>query len=314
MIDLASSADLSAARRRVAVIVGLYVVIAATYIVASSLWVGERGLSPVEHAGIETAKGVGFVLVTGAGLAVVLYRDYRRLLAAQEQHHATLTELARAQHATSLAAITAAITHDMRNMVGAAMLSTSVAREGAQGDVAEALDDLDESLRRLADSTAELMTRASQATSARPPEAVALPTVLTNCVRLAKVFERHHACKLVVECPSGLRVVARRSELEHALVNLVVNAIQANERRGRVTLTATEEGENVRLSIVDQGPGVPAELGDRIFEPFVSTKGQNGNGIGLSVTRALLRDMQGDVRLVDAPGPGARFDVTLPRG
>jgi len=80
-----------------------------------------------------------------------------------------------------------------------------------------------------------------------------------------------------------------------------------------VTIRTQAVGANVLIEVEDSGPGVPAEIRSRIFEPFYTTKraGQ-GTGLGLSVSYGIIRDHDGDISVSDAPGGGARFTITLP--
>jgi C4-dicarboxylate-specific signal transduction histidine kinase len=104
-------------------------------------------------------------------------------------------------------------------------------------------------------------------------------------------------------------------QLGHALLNLVVNAHEAIVQRGRGTIRlsgrAGEDGRTVALVVEDDGPGTPAEIRDRLFEPFVTTKtGRPLAGLGLPVARWLVEDCAGSVRHEPAAN-GARFVVVL---
>jgi two-component system OmpR family sensor kinase len=82
-----------------------------------------------------------------------------------------------------------------------------------------------------------------------------------------------------------------------------------------VDVTVRADGDDAVLEVADDGPGVPEELRDRIFERFVRAQGDRGGsaGLGLSIVQAVARSHGGDVRLDGAPGGGAHFVVTLPR-
>lgn len=103
--------------------------------------------------------------------------------------------------------------------------------------------------------------------------------------------------------------------IHQALVNLAMNAIEAvPERSGRIQLRAergTEEGF-VTIAVEDNGPGLPEAVRRRGFEPFVSTKGQRGTGLGLAVTRRLAERHGGELRLDPAFESGTRLELVLP--
>ncbi|HEU4722402.1 MAG TPA: HAMP domain-containing sensor histidine kinase, partial [Gemmatimonadaceae bacterium] len=116
----------------------------------------------------------------------------------------------------------------------------------------------------------------------------------------------------------GLAVVADREKLDQVLINLLGNAVKFTPSGGRITLSATSDGDLVRLHVRDTGIGIePAMLGS-IFEPFVQlepalTRTTEGAGLGLAISRELTRGMGGDLGVSSTPGEGSTFTVELPR-
>jgi signal transduction histidine kinase len=110
--------------------------------------------------------------------------------------------------------------------------------------------------------------------------------------------------------PRGLVAIAPREPLAQALLNLLLNAIDHSPAGGRVALVA-REAEAARVIVVrDQGPGVPLDERERVFEPLVSTTG--GTGLGLTVVRRLAAEHGWQIELGDAPGGGAEFRIRVP--
>jgi len=111
-------------------------------------------------------------------------------------------------------------------------------------------------------------------------------------------------------------------KLERALGNLVKNAIQAMQDGGRVKLAADTVSENgsserlkVRFRISDDGPGIPAEVRARMFEPFVSRRrGPGGIGLGLYITKRIIDDHKGSIKVESRPNKGTSFTIVLPIG
>ena len=102
------------------------------------------------------------------------------------------------------------------------------------------------------------------------------------------------------------------------LLNLLSNAVKFTPTGGRVTVLLEADETWVRIAVADTGIGVPAELHERIFEPFVQlasglTRTSEGTGLGLAISRELARAMGGDVRLSSVMGEGATFTLELPR-
>ena len=102
-----------------------------------------------------------------------------------------------------------------------------------------------------------------------------------------------------------------QQKLIQVLVNLLRNAIQATEKSKRILVRAQQDAGEVVFAVEDEGPGVPSELRDKIFEPFVSTKGDKGMGMGLYMARLIVESHQGQIRCSNRPAGGARFEVRL---
>lgn len=108
----------------------------------------------------------------------------------------------------------------------------------------------------------------------------------------------------------GLRVRANEAELQHVLLNLLLNAVQASPAGGRVVLSAAA-GDRVRIQVRDFGCGIAPELQRRIFEPFFSAR-QGGTGLGLFLSLDFVRRWGGDIRCESVAGSGSTFEVVLP--
>jgi signal transduction histidine kinase len=100
------------------------------------------------------------------------------------------------------------------------------------------------------------------------------------------------------------------AELQHVLLNLILNAIQACRRGGTVSISAAA-GDPVRLRVSDDGCGIDPRDQRRIFEPFCNLR-EGGTGLGLFLSLNSVRAWGGDIAVRSAPGAGATFEVTLP--
>lgn len=118
--------------------------------------------------------------------------------------------------------------------------------------------------------------------------------------------------EVVADVKPGLPVIEADSvRLTQVLLNLVINAIQAVDGRGCVTVQAEPFGDQLLLSVRDTGPGIPPDkLGD-IFDPYFTTK-DNGNGLGLWIAHQIAMAHGGDLCAENVPEGGALFTLTLP--
>ncbi|MGH7530831.1 MAG: sensor histidine kinase, partial [Gemmatimonadales bacterium] len=115
--------------------------------------------------------------------------------------------------------------------------------------------------------------------------------------------------------PSLPGVEGDANRLEQVLVNLLSNALDALRSvppPRRLIVDSFVEDGRVCVAVTDNGPGVAPDIAQRLFHPFASTKGRRGTGLGLYISRQLVREAGGELTLVRAPGRGARFLVALP--
>jgi len=154
-------------------------------------------------------------------------------------------------------------------------------------------------------------------------EFVQLGPIIEDCEQLLE-----HACiakrvALLVDVDPEMPPVPLDASLIHqALMNLMTNALEAVvEETGAITVRATYKPPSSRgegsppvaeISVIDNGPGVPDEVRAKIFEPFCTTKGVRGTGLGLAVTKRVVDEHGGRISLTDADGSGATFTITLP--
>src|SRR5262249_40966931 len=96
------------------------------------------------------------------------------------------------------------------------------------------------------------------------------------------------------------------------IVNLIFNAVDALEGKGRITvLTGTSVGE-AWVEVADTGPGIPPQIKTRILEPFFTTKGDSGTGLGVSIVYAFTQRHGGRLEIESEPDHGARFKMCFP--
>ncbi len=112
------------------------------------------------------------------------------------------------------------------------------------------------------------------------------------------------------------RTPADPEGIHRALLNLIGNALDAVEGRPNPLVTVTTEsepdGEWIRIAVADNGVGIETDKLDDVFKPFVSTKGSRGTGLGLPVSRKVLREHGGDLVATSTPGVGSTFVLRLP--
>jgi signal transduction histidine kinase len=133
----------------------------------------------------------------------------------------------------------------------------------------------------------------------------------TLAVMAAKAREK--SASLALDLPPDLpRVRGFGGELNQVWANLIDNALDAVGENGRVMVTARPEGARVVVRVMDDGPGIPAEVESRIFDPFFTTKPVGkGTGLGLDIVRRLVDRSDGSIEVESKPGR-TEFRVALP--
>jgi len=101
------------------------------------------------------------------------------------------------------------------------------------------------------------------------------------------------------------------NQFRQVFYNLFRNAVEAMKGQGRVTIRARKEGNRDIIDVADDGPGIPPAIREQVFEPLVThTKG--GTGLGLMICRQIVERHGGTISLVDRPGAGALFRISMP--
>jgi signal transduction histidine kinase len=139
---------------------------------------------------------------------------------------------------------------------------------------------------------------------------VDVAAAVAAAARLTNPTARAHGVTVDVRPSAPAHVRVDEAELQHALMNLLLNAVQACRTGGLVRVTV-EDGNPVRIRVADNGCGIQPEDQKRIFEPFFSLR-QGGTGLGLFLALSFVRRWGGDIAVTSAAGSGSTFEVRLP--
>lgn len=140
---------------------------------------------------------------------------------------------------------------------------------------------------------------------------VDLAPTIASIVRLIEPTARAHDVRVEVSAPEGSHVRADEAELQHTIMNLVLNAVQACGAGGRVAVTV-ESKDPIRIRVSDNGCGIASAHLKRIFEPFFSLR-KGGTGLGLFLSLNFVRHWGGELTVTSTPGVGSVFEIRLPR-
>jgi two-component system sensor histidine kinase HydH len=223
----------------------------------------------------------------------------------------------RAEQLAWVGQMAAGIAHEVRNpLMAIKLLVQAIAeRQGASGFRPRDLQVLEEEIVRLEQIVSGFLD------FARPPRLEARPVDIRELAERTADSVRARAelqgVTIVVEPSNGPTIAsADPNQLRQVLFNLLFNALDAQPQGGRIVIRVGLHAgpcgnPELVLTVKDAGPGLSAELGDRVFEPFVSTK-ESGLGLGLSICRRIAETHGGSLVASSAPGLGALFTLRLP--
>jgi len=140
-------------------------------------------------------------------------------------------------------------------------------------------------------------------------------TVVRKTLTLVQNMIDVQNIETIVRLEEGLpHLFLDEHQVQQVLVNLVTNAVQAMSSGGSLFIStrAGKDGNSVEITVKDTGKGIQPEFLPHIFDPFFSTKGEGGTGLGLSVSYGIIKNHHGDIRVESKPGVGTTFTVELP--
>jgi signal transduction histidine kinase len=220
--------------------------------------------------------------------------------------------LNQAETLSELGEIASEIAHETLNPVtGVKTMLQALRRTPMPADeLRTVLVDMERQLGRVADIVRRLMSYARPLEPSLRP--VGVQSVLDDAARSARLAPA--AQDRVVDVhpvPADLRWDMDPQLIEQVLINLIVNGCEASPPGGRVDVAASVEDGRLCLAVRDSGTGIAPTVRERLFRPFVTTK-VHGNGLGLAVSRNIVREHGGQIEVVARPAHGSTFKVLLP--
>jgi signal transduction histidine kinase len=213
--------------------------------------------------------------------------------------------------------IAAGIAHEIRNPLNALQINLQILEQEIRERIAESDARVYEVLSKISSELASLDNFVAEFLRfARPPklkiETVQVRQLLADIVTfLGPQFrDRQVSLRLVVgeRCRS---VAADSFQLKLAILNLLLNALQATPAGGQVTIDGQSSDDTVLIEIRDTGEGMPAERLDRVFDVFFTTR-EGGTGLGLPISKRIIDEHGGSIALVSEVGSGTTARIILP--
>jgi len=224
-----------------------------------------------------------------------------------------LAALVHSQRVEALGSLAGGLAHDFNNVLTAVQFSADVISYELPDDHQSQREvvHLREAIDRSRALTRQLLNLGRRRT--HDPEPVSINDEITGVEpMLRRVVDT--SVKLELSLAERLpRVRIDASRLEQVLINLAVNASNALEQGGRITIRTFKSGSSVVIEVADNGCGIPHDVAAKMFDAFFTTKEEGkGTGLGLWISRTIIRDAGGDLVADSEPGRGTTFQIKLP--
>lgn len=137
---------------------------------------------------------------------------------------------------------------------------------------------------------------------------------LQDTISLVKQSAKTAGITLAYECVEDFVMEGDRGQLQQALINLLINAIQACKTHDQILVRVQADDSEIHIAVIDQGQGIRAELIDNVFDPFFTTKAEGeGSGLGLSISLGIIERHAGRLNIMNNLDRGVTATITLPR-
>jgi signal transduction histidine kinase len=220
-------------------------------------------------------------------------------------------DLIRHERLSTIGRLATSIVHDLRNPLaaiygGAEMMVDGELNRGQTQRVAQSIYRSSRVIKDLLQELVEVSRGRMQA-----PERCALCEVAGAAIDAQRPLAEQQNVNIASTIDPAIEVLLERGRMERVFLNLVSNALEAMPDGGGIEIGAERNNGHVVVRLSDTGPGIPKEIRDRLFQPFVSA-GKNGLGLGLALSRQAVLAHGGDMWVEDTPTGGACFCVRLP--
>jgi len=243
--------------------------------------------------------------------AETLEGSYRKLREQADQIIEIEEQLRRADRLSALGELSAGMAHEIRNPLGSIKGTAEILRDGVPTDdpKSEFAAILIKEVDRLNGVLEDFLRFAKPA----PVEHGRFPLakVISDVLDLTRQQALRNHIEVRQDLDEERELPGQGEQIKQALLNLVLNALQAMPGGGVLEVSSKNHEQEVQITVRDSGPGITMENRERIFNPFVTTR-EGGTGLGLAITQRIVHGHDGRILLESTPGQGASFTICLP--
>ena len=266
----------------------------------------------------ERYRNLAASLASQAGVAIQNARLFHELGAALQEVETSQQQLVQAERLSALGEMAAGVAHDFNNLLAVVVGRAEILlAKGQEPDVARAI----EIIRKAAWDGAHTVRRIQEFTrtrQTRPATQVDIPELLRDVLELTKgrwkdeAQSRGISYDVVVEGGPAPLVAGISAELREVFMNLLINGLDAMPGGGQFVFRVSNDAESVIIAAADTGCGMSDDTRRRVLEPFFTTKGARGTGLGLAVSWGIVKRHGGTIEIESTLGLGSVFMIRLP--
>lgn len=235
----------------------------------------------------------------------------RRVLEAAAKIRATERKMVLTQRLASMGTLAAGIAHEVNNPIGGMInAARRLQKDVPEGRPATYVELIVDGLERVQNIVKQVLSFTPRTVH---PEMVDVPDIVRKAVELSRHRLTHKDIVLNDELPALPQIVGEPGELQQVFLNLIVNAADATDRRGTITLAGRPVSGAVEIDVIDTGSGMSEEQISRAFDIFYTTKGQGeGSGLGLPIVHNIVQSHGGSIEFHSTQGVGTTVRCRFP--
>jgi PAS domain S-box-containing protein len=225
---------------------------------------------------------------------------------------------ARADKLRALGQLASGVAHDFNNSLAAILGRAQLLRRQVNDPALVRNLDIIQTAAEDAAATVRRIQTFARKSQVKEFELLDVGSLLNDAIEITRTRWENEArlrgleYQIRLEAEAGHNTYGSASELREVFVNLIFNAVDAMPRGGKLLIQCRRQDKRLQLQFSDNGMGMPEDVRQKIFEPFFSTKGAHGTGLGLSVSYSIIERHEGSISVVSQPGGGAIFTIDLP--
>jgi len=251
------------------------------------------------------------ILANQTAVAVENSKNYNALLKANEELKITQAQMIQAAKLAAVGELAGGIAHEINNPLQILLGHIQLIQIGR--DLPKRIEIVREQVEKIAQITRRLLNFSRKVPEDFKFEPVNINFAIQEILTLVSYQFKYNDIEVVLKLDPALPLIyGNKVYLQQVFLNLMINAKDAMQNGGKLTIETLSEGGNVVIKFTDTGIGMPPEIREKIFEAFFTTKGSRGTGLGLSISRWIIKKHSGEIKVESEVGKGSTFIIVLP--